>query len=64
MEAVIVAAISATISFLVIFLYDDCQPMRAEPASYPVQVFVKDIQCFTKFMISVALFKDIQYFSK
>ena len=40
MEAVIVAAISATISFLVIFLYDDCQPMRAEPASYPVQVFL------------------------
>ena len=37
-EAMIVAGISATISFLVIFFYDDCQPMRAEPASYPVQV--------------------------
>ena len=37
-EAMMVAAISATISFLVIFLYDDCQPMRSEPASYPVQV--------------------------
>jgi len=38
LEAVIVAAVSGTVSFLIIFLYNDCQPMRAEPASYPVQV--------------------------
>lgn len=38
LEAMLVAAISGTISFLVIFLYNDCQPMRAEPESYPVQV--------------------------
>lgn len=37
-EALIVAAVSGTVSFLVIFLYNDCQPMRAEPTSYPVQV--------------------------
>jgi chloride channel 7 len=40
-EAVLVAMLSATISFLTILLYNDCQPMRAEPATYkmyPVQV--------------------------
>ncbi|XP_052263703.1 H(+)/Cl(-) exchange transporter 7-like isoform X2 [Dreissena polymorpha] len=43
-EAVLVAILSGTISFLTILLYNDCQPMRAEPATYPVQFFCPDGQ--------------------
>jgi len=39
-EAVLVAMISGTLSFLIILVYNDCQPMRAEPKNYPVQVRV------------------------
>lgn len=43
-EAMIVALISATVSFLLIFSWNDCQPMRAEPSSLPVQIFCPDGQ--------------------
>ncbi|KAL4241084.1 H(+)/Cl(-) exchange transporter 7 [Mactra antiquata] len=43
-EAMIVAMISGVVSFLVIFIHNDCQPMRAEPTSYPVQFFCPDGQ--------------------
>lgn len=35
-----VAMISGVVSFLIIFAHNDCQPMRAEPSSYPVQVHI------------------------
>ncbi|WAQ96350.1 CLCN7-like protein [Mya arenaria] len=41
-EAVLVAVMSGTISFLIILVYNDCQPMTAEPKSYPVQIFCPD----------------------
>lgn len=43
-EGTIVAMVSGAISFLIIFLYNDCQPMRAEPETYPTQFFCPDGQ--------------------
>ncbi|XP_045214169.2 H(+)/Cl(-) exchange transporter 7-like isoform X2 [Mercenaria mercenaria] len=38
-EVMMVAMISGTVSFIVILAWNDCQPMRAEPATYPVKFF-------------------------
>ncbi|XP_052777158.1 uncharacterized protein LOC128214629 [Mya arenaria] len=41
-EAVLVAVMSGTISFLIILVYNDFQPMAAEPKFFPVQFFCPD----------------------
>jgi len=37
-EACIVAAVTATLGFLMMFLIDDCRPVGQDPTKYPTQV--------------------------
>jgi len=37
-EAVIVAAVSATLGFLMIYFLNDCKPLGQDPTSNPIQV--------------------------
>lgn len=42
LEAVIVAAISATVACLMMFTINDCRPLGVDPTTYPVQLFCED----------------------
>ncbi|TTY71124.1 H(+)/Cl(-) exchange transporter 7 [Bagarius yarrelli] len=43
MEAMLVAAVSATVSFAMIYFSSDCQPLKKEsPEEYPLQLFCAD----------------------
>jgi chloride channel 7 len=37
-EALIVAAVSATLGFLMIYFLNDCKPLGQDPTSNPIQV--------------------------
>ncbi|XP_058891353.1 H(+)/Cl(-) exchange transporter 7 isoform X2 [Acipenser ruthenus] len=41
-EAVLVAAVTATVSFAMIYFSDDCQPLGENQAEYPLQLFCSD----------------------
>lgn len=41
-EALIVAALSATVACLMMFTINDCRPLGNDPTSYPVQLFCED----------------------
>ncbi|XP_060522651.1 H(+)/Cl(-) exchange transporter 7 [Cylas formicarius] len=43
-EACIVAAVSATLGFLMMFLINDCQPLGQDPTKYPTQIYCLDGQ--------------------
>jgi chloride channel 7 len=38
MEAVIVAAVSATLGFVMMYFLNDCKPLGQDPTSNPIQV--------------------------
>lgn len=42
MEAVLVAAVTATVSFAMIYFSNDCQPLGEDQAEYPLQLFCSD----------------------
>ncbi|MGH0167306.1 UNVERIFIED_CONTAM: hypothetical protein FKN15_051799 [Acipenser sinensis] len=42
MEAVLVAAVTATVSFAMIYFSSDCQPLGEDQAEYPLQLFCSD----------------------
>ncbi|KAK9881295.1 hypothetical protein WA026_015417 [Henosepilachna vigintioctopunctata] len=44
LEACLVAAISATIGFLMMFLINDCKPLGQDPTKYPTQLYCEDGQ--------------------
>ncbi|XP_044758557.1 H(+)/Cl(-) exchange transporter 7 [Coccinella septempunctata] len=41
-EACLVAAVSATIGFLMMFLINDCKPLGQDPTKYPTQLYCED----------------------
>lgn len=41
-EACIVAAVSATVGCLMIFLLNDCKPLGLDPTKYPTQMYCMD----------------------
>ncbi|XP_075686805.1 H(+)/Cl(-) exchange transporter 7 isoform X2 [Rhinoderma darwinii] len=41
-EAVLVAAVTATVSFVMIYCSSDCQPLRESAGEYPLQLFCAD----------------------
>ncbi|XP_044253357.1 H(+)/Cl(-) exchange transporter 7 [Tribolium madens] len=43
-EACIVAAVSATLGFLMMFLLNDCKPLGQDPTKYPTQLYCQDGQ--------------------
>ncbi|KAJ8964402.1 hypothetical protein NQ314_004939 [Rhamnusium bicolor] len=43
-EACIVAAVSATLGFLMMFLINDCKPLGQDPTRYPTQLYCSDGQ--------------------
>lgn len=43
-EACIVAAVTATLGFLMMFLIDDCRPVGQDPTKYPTQLYCTDGQ--------------------
>lgn len=43
-EACIVAAVSATVGFLMMFLINDCKPFGQDPTKYPTQLYCEDGQ--------------------
>ncbi|XP_067006232.2 H(+)/Cl(-) exchange transporter 7 [Anabrus simplex] len=42
LEAVIVAAISATLGFVMIYLLNDCRPLGQDPTKFPLQLYCGD----------------------
>ena len=42
MEAMIVAAVSATAGFLMIYLISDCKPIGKDPTDNPIQMYCND----------------------
>lgn len=42
MEATFVAALSATVACLMMFLINDCRPLGVDPTTYPVRLFCKE----------------------
>ncbi|KAK1165013.1 H(+)/Cl(-) exchange transporter 7-like [Acipenser oxyrinchus oxyrinchus] len=42
MEAVLVAVVTATVSFAMIYFSNDCQPLGEDQAEYPLQLFCSD----------------------
>ncbi|KAL3272452.1 hypothetical protein HHI36_013932 [Cryptolaemus montrouzieri] len=44
LEACLVAAMSATIGFLMMFFIDDCKPLGQDPTKYPTQLYCEDGQ--------------------
>ncbi|CAH2307794.1 H(+) Cl(-) exchange transporter 7 [Pelobates cultripes] len=43
-EAMLVAAVTATVSFVMIYYSTDCQPLREDAVEYPLQLFCADGQ--------------------
>ncbi|KAK3600873.1 hypothetical protein CHS0354_019220 [Potamilus streckersoni] len=43
-EAMIVAGFTAVVGYIIIYFFNDCEPMRGEPESLPVQFFCSDGQ--------------------
>ncbi|KAL3877294.1 hypothetical protein ACJMK2_035024 [Sinanodonta woodiana] len=43
-EAMLVAGFTAVVGYIIIYFFNDCEPMREEPKSYPVQFFCPDGQ--------------------
>ncbi|XP_018570923.1 H(+)/Cl(-) exchange transporter 7 [Anoplophora glabripennis] len=44
LEACIVAAVTATVGFLMMFTINDCKPLGANPTNYPTQMYCMDGQ--------------------
>lgn len=42
LEAIMVAALSATVACLMMFLINDCRPLGVDPTTYPLQLFCED----------------------
>jgi hypothetical protein len=65
-EAVIVAAVSATLGFMMIYFLNDCKPLGQDPTSNPIQVrriFVV-LMCVSRKMCSIGVcvfFESILY---
>ena len=41
-EALIVAALSATIGFIMIYCLKDCKPLGQDPTKFPIQMYCND----------------------
>uniref|UniRef100_A0A0C9R3S7 Chloride channel protein n=1 Tax=Fopius arisanus TaxID=64838 RepID=A0A0C9R3S7_9HYME len=41
-EVIVIAVISATMGFLMIYFVNDCKPLGKDPTKYPVQLFCKE----------------------
>lgn len=50
-EACLVAAVTATVGFLMMFTINDCKPLGQDPTKYPTQVCIK----FTQFVKNLTI---------
>lgn len=55
-EACIVAAMSATVGFLMMYLVNDCKPLGQDPTKFPIQVGLPTFYFRTQFSKPVLKF--------
>lgn len=55
-EACLVAAATATVGFLMMFLINDCRPLGEDPTKYPLQVLKYNFQYIISLLKTKGLF--------